>query len=69
MADPLDCALDLLRRLPPSKVTKNVSKICSLVPAIQEELLSSVDQPLIIQTCAVTGKEVIFEVSYKVSSL
>jgi capping protein beta len=57
MADPLDCSLDLLRRLPPSKVKENVARLCTLAPDIAEELLSSVDQPLEVAVCQKTGKE------------
>ena len=42
----LDRALDLLRRLPPQNVEKNLSHIINLVPEICEDILSSVDQPL-----------------------
>ena len=42
----LDRALDLLRRLPPQNVEKNLSRIINLVPEICEDILSSVDQPL-----------------------
>lgn len=57
MSEQLDCALDLLRRLPPSKTTQNLAKLVQLCPEIQEELLSSVDQPLQVLTCVKTGKE------------
>ena len=46
MSDKLDCALDLLRRLPPQNIEENVSNIVNLAPSIYEALLSSVDQPL-----------------------
>ena len=46
MSDKLDCALDLLRRLPPQNVEENVSNLVNLAPDIYETLLSSVDQPL-----------------------
>ncbi|KAJ3370874.1 hypothetical protein HDU91_005801 [Kappamyces sp. JEL0680] len=57
MADPLDCSLDLLRRLPPSNITQNVAKLLQLRPELSEELLSSVDQPLQVATCKKTGLE------------
>ncbi len=44
--DPLDAALDLMRRLPPSDLTTNFSQLVSLVPELEEELLAAVDQPL-----------------------
>ena len=42
----LDCALDLMRRLPPQNIEKNLSDLIDLVPEICEDLLASVDQPL-----------------------
>lgn len=46
MSGKLDCALDLLRRLPPQNIEENVSNLVNLAPSIYEALLSSVDQPL-----------------------
>jgi len=46
MADQLDCALDLMRRLPPTKVEDNLTGLIDLVPDLTEQLLSAVDQPL-----------------------
>jgi len=46
MADQLDCALDLMRRLPPARVEDNLAGLLDLVPDLTEDLLSSVDQPL-----------------------
>lgn len=57
MSDSLDCALDLLRRLPPSKITQNINQICDMCPAIAQELLSCVDQPLKVAVCSKTGKD------------
>eukprot|EP00055_Hartaetosiga_balthica_P004305 m.11087 g.11087 ORF g.11087 m.11087 type:complete len:269 (-) comp3775_c0_seq1:141-947(-) len=42
----LDCALDLMRRLPPQNVEENLTGVIDLVPSLCEELLSSIDQPL-----------------------
>jgi len=42
----LDCALDIMRRLPPQTIEKNLSALIDLNPELSEELLSSVDQPL-----------------------
>ncbi|KAK9476933.1 F-actin-capping protein subunit beta [Lipomyces japonicus] len=56
-ADPFDASLDLLRRLNPKQVAENLASICSLVPDITEDLLSSVDQPLQIKRCKVSGKD------------
>jgi len=46
MADQLDCALDLMRRLPPSHIEDNLAGLLDLVPDLTEQLLSAVDQPL-----------------------
>lgn len=53
----LDSALDLMRRLPPQKIEKNLSDLIDLVPGLCEELLSSVDQPLKIATDKKCGKD------------
>lgn len=53
----LDCALDLMRRLPPQQIEKNLSDLIDLVPHLCEDLLSSVDQPLKIARCKLTGKD------------
>lgn len=45
MADPLTQALDLLRRLPPSQINKNLDTLIALCPNLAEDLISSVDQP------------------------
>ncbi|CAL8337021.1 unnamed protein product [Lota lota] len=53
----LDCALDLMRRLPPQQIEKNLSDLIDLVPSLCEDLLSSVDQPLKIAKDKVVGKD------------
>lgn len=59
MADPLDCALDLMRRLPPSQTEQNLTDLIDLVPDLVEDLLSAVDQPLkvrlVVQRVALVG--------------
>lgn len=58
MADrQLDCALDLMRRLPPQQIEKNLSDLIDLRPELCEDLLSSVDQPLKIARDKETGKD------------
>jgi len=57
MAEPLDCALDLMRRLPPQNVEENLAGLLDIVPDLTEDLLSSVDQPLKVQKCKQTGKD------------
>ena len=56
-ADPLDCALDLMRRLPPQGVEDNLAGLLDIVPDLTEDLLSAVDQPLKVQKCKSTGKD------------
>ena len=53
----LDCALDLMRRLPPQQVEKNLSDLIDLVPDLTEELLSAVDQPLKVVRDRTVGKD------------
>lgn len=45
----LKAAHDLMHRLPPSNVEKNLSGLIHLYPALQEDLLSTVDQPLQVE--------------------
>jgi len=42
----LDCALDLMRPMPPSHIEDNLAGLIDLVPDLTEQLLSMVDQPL-----------------------
>lgn len=44
-----DAALDLLRRLDPTKVKTNLQNLISLEPSLAEDLLSSIDLPLTIK--------------------
>lgn len=53
----LDCALDLMRRLPPQQIEKNLSDLVDLVPDLCEDLLSSIDQPLKVATDKKVGKD------------
>ena len=58
MSDALEASLDLLRRLPPQKVSLNLEALQSLLPEDQtSELLASVDVPLSTRTCRQTGRE------------
>ncbi|XP_066253567.1 F-actin-capping protein subunit beta [Euwallacea similis] len=57
MGDQFDCALDLMRRLPPQQIEKNLGDLIDLVPSLCEDLLSSVDQPLKIAQDKETGKD------------
>lgn len=53
----LDCALDLMRRLPPQQIEKNLSDLIDLVPKLCEDLLSSVDQPLKVAKDKENGRD------------
>lgn len=53
----LDCALDLMRRLPPQHIEENLAGLIDLVPALCEDLLSSIDQPLKVAKCSTTNKD------------
>ena len=62
--DKFDASLDLLRRLDPHSIEKNLTSICSLITAsknadteLVEELLSAVDVPLSVAQCKDSGKE------------
>lgn len=57
MTDQLDCALDLMRRLPPSNIEDNLAGLLDLVPDLTEPLLSAVDQPLKIAHDPVSKRE------------
>lgn len=53
----LDCALDLMRRLPPQQIEKNLGDLIDIVPHLCEDLLSAVDQPLKIAKDKKSGKD------------
>jgi len=53
----LDCALDMMRRLPPQQIERNLCDLIDLVPSLCEDLLSSVDQPLKISRDKNVGKD------------
>ncbi|KAL4064372.1 F-actin-capping protein subunit beta [Scleroderma yunnanense] len=57
MADTVDSMLDLLRRLPPTRVEENVNALIQLCPDYADDLLGSVDQPLILKTDRATGRD------------
>ncbi|KAJ2698349.1 F-actin-capping protein subunit beta [Coemansia spiralis] len=53
----MDCALDLMRRLPPQNVEENLLTLLEILPELTEDLLSAVDQPLKVRQDSVAGKE------------
>lgn len=57
MADPVDSMLDLMRRLPPTRVEENINSLIQICPDYADDLLGSVDQPLKVLTDRATGRE------------
>jgi len=57
MSDLLDSMLDLMRRLPPTNIEKNIQSLVDICPDYAEDLLGSVDQPLKMMTDRSTGRE------------
>lgn len=53
----MDCMLDIMRRLPPTKVEENVAALVAMCPDYADDLLGSVDQPLKVMTDRATGKD------------
>lgn len=53
----LDCALDLMRRLPPQNTEENLAGLIDLVPSLCEDLLSSIDQPLKLAKDVEAGRD------------
>jgi capping protein beta len=49
--------LDLLRRLPPTKIEENVNTLCELCPEFADDLLGSIDQPLKVLTDKEKGRD------------
>ncbi|WRT67296.1 uncharacterized protein IL334_004264 [Kwoniella shivajii] len=52
-----DSLLDLLRRLPPTRVEENVNTLCDLAPEYADDLLGNVDQPLKVLTDSEKGRD------------
>ncbi|GAB1603400.1 F-actin-capping protein subunit beta-like [Argonauta hians] len=57
MEQQLDCALDLMRRLPPQQIEDNLTALIDITPGLCEDLLSSVDQPLKVASDKVAGRD------------
>jgi capping protein beta len=45
-----------MRRLPPQHVERHLTQLITLAPELTETLLASIDQPLKIQKCPITGR-------------
>ncbi|EGO25082.1 F-actin capping protein [Serpula lacrymans var. lacrymans S7.9] len=57
MTDIVDSMLDLMRRLPPTRVEENVAALVGICPDYADDLLGSVDQPLQVKVDHATGRE------------
>jgi len=57
MEDVLDSMLDLMRRLPPTRIEENVDILTSVAPDYADDFLGSVDQPLELKIDKHTGRE------------
>jgi len=57
MAELVDSMLDLMRRLPPTRMEENVNALITICPEYADDLLGSVDQPLQLKTDHATGRE------------
>lgn len=57
MADLVESMLDLMRRLPPTRCQENIAVLTELCPDFADDLLGSVDQPLLLRTDQATGKD------------
>ena len=53
----LDLLLDLMRRLPPEKIDTNLNSLITILPHLTDDLLTSIDQPLKVQTDPESGKQ------------
>jgi capping protein (actin filament) muscle Z-line, beta len=53
----LSSMLDLMRRLPPTKIEENVEALMQISPDYAEDLSANVDQPLKLRVDRATGKE------------
>jgi len=54
--DTLESMLDLMRRLPPTRIEENVQALTTLVPDLADEFLGCVDQPLKIKVDKASGR-------------
>jgi capping protein (actin filament) muscle Z-line, beta len=57
MSDLIDSMLDLIRRLPPTRVEENVTALVNICPDYADDLLGSVDQPLALKSDRASGRE------------
>ncbi len=55
--DIVSSMLDLMRRLPPTKIEENVEALMQISPDYADDLSGNVDQPLKLRVDKSTGKE------------
>jgi len=53
----LDSMLDLMRRLPPTRIDGNTDLLTTICPEYADDFLGSVDQPLKLKVDKITGRE------------
>lgn len=56
-ADAYNAMLDLVRRLPPTRIEENVQTLSALQPDLADDLLMATDQPLKVMTDGGGAKE------------
>lgn len=55
----VNSCLNIMRRMPPADIEKNLTGLINLVPGATDEVLQRVDQPLDTQTDPSTGQQFI----------
>ena len=55
--DIVSSMLDLMRRLPPTKIEENIDALVQISPDYADDLSGNVDQPLKLRVDKATGKE------------
>jgi capping protein (actin filament) muscle Z-line, beta len=55
--DIVSSMLDLMRRLPPTKIEENVEALMQISPDYADDLSGNVDQPLKLRVDRATGRE------------
>ena len=56
-AENIACALNIMRRMPPSNIEDNLSGFLNIIPDATDELLQRVDQPLEVATDPSNGRK------------
>ena len=56
-AENIACALNIMRRMPPSNIEDNLSGLLNIIPDATDELLQRVDQPLEVATDPSNGRK------------